>query len=1083
MSHTARPHRGDWMARDVGGLMTSLLRRGVAGLASATLVAATGLLVLAAHSASAYDVAQPNIVTDNPADWTPDVVDGGVRYLAQVGSTMVAGGTFTQVKDHISNTVQNRKYVFAFDATTGQLNPNFHPTLDGAVYAIVPSADGQSVFLGGMFSHVNGVAKLGLAEVSLATGALVPSFKNPALDGRVYTVRMANNQLYVGGAFSHVGGVQILRLAAFDPLTGALNTAFHFDITGLSNPQPTQTGWVPMVTKMDIAPDGHQIAVLGNFATVNGQDRVQAFVGDLTTPTPTLSNWQTNFYKPSCNTNYESYVHDVEYSPNGSYFVIGTTGGYNKVVTVGCDSTARWESNATGSALMPTWVDHTGKDTIWSVAVTDTAVYTGGHNRWQNNPYGADTPGAGAAPRPGLSALDPVTGVPFDWNPTRTTGVGVFDLLATDQGLWIGDDTDYVGHEYHYKMAFFPLAGGKVVPQVSTGSLPTTVYQFGKLATPLQTVGSCGALALPGLNDGAIGRGFDGIAAGPNAGLTNPGLAWGQSRGAFMLSGTLYTAWADGTICRASFDGAALGTATPIDLAPAGTPNNIVTDIPKMTGMFFSNNRVYYTKTGSSGLYYHYFNPQNDMVGAYVFTASGNVSGIDFSKVGGMFLSGGKLYYVTRADGVMHRINWNGQAPVAGTAVALSGPGVDGAPSWASQALFAFAPAGVTGPNQPPVAKTTSSCSSLTCSFTSAGSYDSDGMIASYTWDFGDGATSNLAAPSHTYAGSGDYTATLTVTDNNGGSATDTQAVSVTRAPTPPVASMTSSCTHLSCSVDGTGSSDIDGSVLGWDWSFGDGATASGPTASHDYGIDGTFTITLTVTDDSGLTDTTSRTVSVSATAPGISFVGQSAVNANASSYSVKVPANVVEGDGLVLMTAGNTSSTYSAPSGSGWSLVSSKTISSNVTKVWQKVAGPADAGATVTVTGSATVKANVVLLAYRGTDPVAPVGAVAVGPPGTSAPPASTSHTTPTLAVPADGAWVVSIWTEKSSTTSLITPPAGQTPRYFGCTGGSGEMCSLLTDGGGPVSGGTTAGGVTATGNVAGAADTMWTLVLTAQS
>src|SRR4051794_15141463 len=364
-----------------GGPMKNTLRSSIAALVTAALAAVSAVLIAAAPSASAFDVSQPPIVTDNPADWTPDVQDGGVRYLAQVGSNMVAGGTFTQVKDHISNTIQTRKYVFAFNPTTGQLNPSFHPTLDGAVYAVVPSPDGQSVFLGGMFSHVNGVAKLGLAKVSLADGSLVSSFKAPALDGRVYTLRLVNNQLYVGGAFSHVGGTEILRLAAFNPATGALNTAFHLDITGLSNPQPTQTGWVTMVTKLDVAPDGSQMAVLGNFATVNGQDRVQVFVADLTTPTPTLSNWQTNFYKPSCNTNYESYVHDVGYSPNGSYFVIGTTGGYNKVVTVGCDSTARWESGATGSALMPTWVDHTGKDTIWSVAVTDTAVYTGGHNR------------------------------------------------------------------------------------------------------------------------------------------------------------------------------------------------------------------------------------------------------------------------------------------------------------------------------------------------------------------------------------------------------------------------------------------------------------------------------------------------------------------------------------------------------------------------------------------------------------------------------------------------------------------------------------------------------------------------------
>lgn len=84
---------------------------------------------------------------------------------------------------------------------------------------------------------------------------------------------------------------------------------------------------------------------------------------------------------------------------------------------------------------------------------------------------------------------------------------------------------------------------------------------------------------------------------------------------------------------------------------------------------------------------------------------------------------------------------------------------------------------------------------------------------------------------------------------------------------TPPVAAFTQTCSGLGCTVDGTGSSDADGVVTGHAWQFGDGGTASGPTATHTYAAAGTYTITLTVTDDDGATASTTSTVTV--TAPG----------------------------------------------------------------------------------------------------------------------------------------------------------------------------------------------------------------------
>jgi PKD repeat protein len=83
------------------------------------------------------------------------------------------------------------------------------------------------------------------------------------------------------------------------------------------------------------------------------------------------------------------------------------------------------------------------------------------------------------------------------------------------------------------------------------------------------------------------------------------------------------------------------------------------------------------------------------------------------------------------------------------------------------------------GSNQSPVASFTYSCTDLSCTFDGSGSYDPDGSIASYAWDFGDGSTGSGATTSHTYAADGTYTVVLTVTDNEGAAGTDTQDVTV----------------------------------------------------------------------------------------------------------------------------------------------------------------------------------------------------------------------------------------------------------------------------------------------------------------
>ncbi|WP_028047338.1 LamG domain-containing protein [Cellulomonas sp. URHE0023] len=174
-----------------------------------------------------------------------------------------------------------------------------------------------------------------------------------------------------------------------------------------------------------------------------------------------------------------------------------------------------------------------------------------------------------------------------------------------------------------------------------------------------------------------------------------------------------------------------------------------------------------------------------------------------------------------------------------------------------------------TSPNGPPTAAFSWSNTDLTAQLDAAGSADSDGTIASYTWTFGDGATVTGANASltHPYTTAGTYPVTLVVTDDDGAtSAPVTQDVTVTDPPNVlPTAAFTTvvAADGLTVNVNASGSADPDGTIASYAWTFGPSGTGTGKTSSYTFPADGTYTIGLTVTDNRGGTATTSVPVTV----------------------------------------------------------------------------------------------------------------------------------------------------------------------------------------------------------------------------
>ncbi len=193
---------------------------------------------------------------------------------------------------------------------------------------------------------------------------------------------------------------------------------------------------------------------------------------------------------------------------------------------------------------------------------------------------------------------------------------------------------------------------------------------------------------------------------------------------------------------------------------------------------------------------------------------------------------------------------------------------------------FSLSKNGGGGGNQPPTAvaeaNPTSGTAPLDVNFTGSNSSDPDGTIQSYSWDFGDGNSSTLADPSHTYSSAGTYTAVLTVTDNQGATGTDQVVITVNSAGggnQPPTAvaeaNPTSGTAPLDVNFTGSNSSDPDGTIQSYSWDFGDGNSSTLADPSHTYSSAGTYTAVLTVTDDQGATGTDQVVITVNSAGGG----------------------------------------------------------------------------------------------------------------------------------------------------------------------------------------------------------------------
>ncbi|MCW2797923.1 PKD domain-containing protein, partial [Nocardioides sp.] len=917
----------------------------VLGTTYADAGAAAAVAAAPAADAPVVPPAADRMPGDVPTKKTPWVLDGEVTKVIQVGNVMIAGGLFTQVADPMNGTPYSRQNLFAFDATTGLVSQTFNPTVDGQVQQLLPGPTADTVYVAGDFTKINGKGPNHLQLINVNTGQAVTSFKAPSTGGGIETMELLpNNRLFIGGFFTTIGAGPHGQLATLNATTGALDP--FMDLTVAQHHNTGSGAKAPIGPRESgVTPAGDRLIVTGNFRTVGGLARDQIVMIDLTGANATVSTtWNTTLYTPICSpTAFDSYMRDVEMSPDGSFFVVASTGGPHSGTL--CDTAARFETYAAGTALTPTWTDTSGGDTLWGVEVTQSAVYVGGHQRWMNNPNGSDRAAQGAVPRPGLVALDPQSGIPLKWNAGRNPrGEAAYEIYETDAGVWVVSDTDWIGDRRYQRprIAFFPYSEGSNTASKNSGSLPGNVYiaSPNSNATVLYRVNAGGAsiAATDGGPDwavdtsaapsalhntgGAVASYSSNVTGTVNVPASTPitvfnterndptggnEMQWslpvpvGQqvqvrlymaNRGTFVIPAHKFNVTIDGVAKLSNYDLAAdaggnnRGIMKAFDITSDGTVNVDFAHLPSGNNPLVNAIEIVRTSSLPNATAANVVRYDGTTVNSQTLTATSN---FDWTNVRGAVMIGRTLFY-GQTDAFLYRRSFDGVSFGAATQV---NPYID--PLW-NTVETGSGPAGQTYVGVLPTWY--SQLSTITGMFYSNGRiyYTRTGLNSLY-WRWFSPDSGIVGGIENTVAG-GNVTWSSTkgmflngtnlyvVNSTNGqllrigfvnGAPAGTSTVADTTTDwrgkalflasvlpnAAPSAAFTWDCSGISCNFDGTGSTDTDGTIQSYEWTFGDGDEAGSAMPQKDYLATGTYDVTLSVTDDGGLTTSVTHQVSV----------------------------------------------------------------------------------------------------------------------------------------------------------------------------------------------------------------------------
>ena len=418
------------------------------------------------------------LVPESAHTGMPEIDNGEIWDLEVVGDRAFVAGTFTSITDIAGDgSVVSQAGLAAFDLETGLVDRTFDPGFDGEVRAVEASPDGTRLYVGGEFNNVNGDACddaattdrvercSKIAALDPATGDLVGAFDTSRItNNQVNAIDATDTTVYVGGRFSQVNGVDMVGLAALDAATGAVDPEFDNQLSG-----GIGVNGIATVQQLKLTHDNARLLVVHTARQIDGQDRYG--VGIIGTVSKQLLPWKTRLWED--NLQYVGGIQRIyagDIAPDDSYFVVSSGSGGDRPPI---NDTAVAFNFRNGDDVQPLWISR-AFDSIYSVAITEAAIYIGGHFQWNESPTaplpwpGLDDRGYGTGQglsayalgdavvrRDHLGALNPVDGTAVEWHPGSNSFEGNKAMLATEHGLLTGGDGNQQGGSRVGRVAFF----------------------------------------------------------------------------------------------------------------------------------------------------------------------------------------------------------------------------------------------------------------------------------------------------------------------------------------------------------------------------------------------------------------------------------------------------------------------------------------------------------------------------------------------------------------------------------------------------------------------------------------------------